>query len=66
MHLREVELGPISEVEVDRDQAELGAASSQASGGAQANLILVIGYARYLIKEFSATSECLGCKLTTS
>ena len=30
MHLREVELGPISEVEIDRDQAELGAASSQA------------------------------------
>ena len=30
MDLREVELGPISEVEIDRDQAELGATSSQA------------------------------------
>ena len=46
--------GPISEVEIDRDQAELGAASSQAEGGAEAELksqfdseIFVIGYSRY-------------------
>ena len=30
MDLRAIELGPISEVEIDRDQAELEAASSQA------------------------------------
>ncbi len=60
MHLREVELGPISEVEIDRDQAELGAASSQAELKSQfdsenrdfGNWLFPL-----LIKELSATTK---------
>ena len=52
MHLREVELGTISVVEIDRDQAELGAASSQAELSQSDSEILVIGYSRYFSKNF--------------
>ena len=36
MDLREIELGPISKVEIYRDQAELRAARCELTGGAQA------------------------------
>ena len=60
MHLREVELGPISEVEIDRDQAELGLRAHRR--GAQANLILVIGYSRYSVFSFSRDRSRSGIK----
>ena len=36
MDLREVELGPISKVEIDRDQDELGAARCEQGASSQA------------------------------